>query len=295
MQSGAISDLVQQELQQAAMAKVIKKGIFEAIQSIKKSLPHVKYYNSKGKGKKETIQIKWGHYVIEEHEKDKSSRNVVNKKIGTDRRGNNYVKDVDVRTITTHYDYLTVKDAAGERKKFRLINRGLNKLAKGQIVSLGWLHHKKSQHEEKGVIEDGTPFGEQWNDETQPTIFVYHKDTDTGQNINFETVPSEELFKIVHSNSIGWWHLCWIIGVSHLPFLFSGPGGTGTLIIGGIFGGVPVAISVAKVISRQSAGRKMLVQFENWLKEEALKVSDVGAQRLKVLKEETGFISSNVF
>lgn len=294
MQSDAVNDLVQQEMKQAAMAKIIKKGVFEAVQSIKKSLPHVKYYNSKGKGKKETIQIEWGHYVIEEHEKDKSSRNVVHKRTGMDRRGNSYVKDVDVRTITTHYDYLTVKDATGERLKFRLINRGLNKLAKGQIISLGWLHHKKSQQEEQDVIKYGTSFGEQWNNETQPTVFVYHDDTDMGQDINYENVPAEELFNIVHSNSIGWWHLLWIAGVVNLPMFLSGSGGTAALIIGAIFSGIPIVGSIAKVISRQSAGKKMLTQFENWLKEETLKVSNSGSQRLRELKEETGFVSSGV-
>lgn len=285
-----VQSLVEGEMKQIALAKIIKKSIFETLQKTQQSDVYTKFYNSKGKGKIESVQVKWQHFVVQEHEKDKSSRNVVTKRKGVTRKGHTYVKDVDVQTVVTHYDYLTVKDASGNIAKFRLVDLDLKKISSGQLVSLGWLYHKRAESETTDVIASGNVFGQSWNDTTQPSVIVHHSDTESGHELVFQGIASDTLFNVVHSNAIGWWHLPWVLATA---FMFMGDIKSDAEVVTAFTQlGIGFSVSIGMSIAHHVKGGKMKAAFKTWLRGEYNRMAKVGADALDSAKSQMGMDDS---
>ncbi|KXI27684.1 hypothetical protein [Paraglaciecola hydrolytica] len=290
MDENAVNQLINEEMKQIAVAKAIKKKLFNDIHVLQKSDIFSKYYNSKGKGKKENMQIEWKHFIVEEHEKDKTSRTIVNQRKGTTRNGNSYVKDVNVKTIVTQYDYIKVKNDKNEVFNYRLVDLNMAKLSVGQIVSLGWIYHKQGENQPDSVIEQGASFGQMWQDDVQPMVCVHHSDGEKSHELTYQGMSARDLFDHVHSNSIGLWHLLWILPIILMFNINWKNDNEALMVLWLVGGGIVSAITMA--IKRHRNGDKMFKTFLAWYDTSAKHAFKVGSEALLILQEQ--FSSSRV-
>ena len=158
------------------------------------------------------------------------------------------------------------------------------------MVSLGWLYHKRAESETNDVISSGNVFGQSWNDTTQPSVIVHHSDTESGHELLGQGVPSEQLFNVVHSNSIGWWHLPWVLATA---FMFMGDYNSDAEIVTALTQlGIGFSVSIGMVIARHVKGGKMKAAFNTWLTDEYRRMAKVGADALDSAKSQMGMDDS---
>lgn len=259
-QVNAVNDEVAQEIKRSAEAKLIRQGLLKELGAKFASETHEKFFSVTQKGKKCHLSVKWQPYIIDDHNKDKEVTTQVTQRKGTTRNGNSYVKDVDVKHTTTHYDYIDAYDINGELCKFRLVDLDLDKLKTGQVVSLGWLMNSDSQTQGGDIIETGSVYGQAWDGNRQPSLIVQHQDTERTPEYAFQALKASAFHNAIHTHSIGTWHLLWVGGLVYLGFdLYSRKIDFGWPVLAATAG---VALLIKGI--RYFNSTKPLKQFDEW-------------------------------
>ena len=212
-QTMGIDPEIHKEMLAQASIAVKRKKLLKSLQEIVAGNVHENFFNAKGSGKKVYAQIQWKHYFIDDHEKDKTTQTHVSKTTGFTNRGNSYVKDVNVSTTTTNYDYVDVIDMEDHKSTYRLVDCRLDKLNSGQVISLGWVNKSEQPLVDEQCSADAWQIGQSWGESIQPSIFVSHLDPKGGTESNWQALASEEFKDSFISSSIGKWHLLWLTPV----------------------------------------------------------------------------------
>lgn len=272
--TAAVPNEVALQMEKIAKIQVAKQKFLEQIKSERQSDLHEKFYHSTEHKEKEHLVIRWQHFIVDEHEKDKQITTTVNKSRGVTTRGQTYVKDVNVQQHTTYYDYLDVKDEEQRVHKFRLIDLDLAKIKSGQLISLGWVVHQRSETPPVDLIKSGIDLGQTWENEIQPSLIVMHDDKERSSEYTYQVMVPKKFHDLIHSSSIRWWHLAWIAGVG-LGFM-ADRAETGFTIAG-----IGAAISLGVFFYRQSKGAVMLKAFDQWYKQSAIDLNNKGKQLIQ--------------
>ena len=202
------------------------------------------------KGRKEYIQIEWRHFILREHEKDKDVITTVSQRKG----GNSYVKDVDVKQRTIHYDFITAEDSDGNLKK----------LPRDHMISLGWVYHSDTQPDNSDLVSEGGALGQNWKGELQPTIIVAHPKAESNGTRVAQWMKAEEFQKHIANSGIGWWHLAWVLPVASCFFM----GGRYFENTGWILSAIGLGVAAVVAIIRKVQLGKQIKTFSEWLRGE---------------------------
>ncbi|UUO23208.1 hypothetical protein FGD67_08270 [Colwellia sp. M166] len=262
VQTIGIDPEVHKEMLAQASITVKRKKLLKNLQDIVAGTVHEKFLNAKGNGKKVYAQIQWKHYFIDDHEKDKTTQTHVSKTTGFTNRGNSYVKDVNVSTTTTHYDYVDVIDTKDHKSTYRLVDCQLDKLKAGQVISLGWVNKSEQPLVDEQCSEDSGPIGQSWGENIQPSIFVSHLDPKGGSESNWQALASEEFNDSFISSSIGKWHLLWLT-----PVVLSVANFQEELLISGSV--IALSAMIVVKVARSIKAGKQFKLFKEWYRNEA--------------------------
>lgn len=260
----SIQDEMHQEMMLQARKKVLEKKVFAVIQDISRSDIHEKFYKVTNKGRKEYIQIEWRHFILREHEKDKDVITTVSQRKGRTSRGDSYVKDVDVKQITIHYDFITAEDSDGNTHTFRLQDMNLEKLPRDHMISLGWVYHSDTQPDNSDLVSEGGALGQNWKGELQPTIIVAHPKAESNGTPVAQWMKAEDFQKFIADSGIGWWHLAWVLPVASCFFM----GGRYFENTGWILSAIGLGVAAVVAIIRKVQLGKQIKTFSEWLRGE---------------------------
>lgn len=256
-QAMGIDPEIHHEMLAQANIVVKRKKLLKSLQKINAGKVLEKFLHAKGEGAKVYAQVIWKHYSIDDHEKDKTIQTHVSQNTGTTTRGTSYVKDVNVSTTTTHYDYVNVLDTAEKKSTFRLVDCSLDKLKAGQVISLGWVQRSDSSLTDDKPSTESWDIGQQWSEVTQPSIFVSHLDPKAGSESQWQALSATKFKESFIKSGIGWWHLLWLT----------------PLILGGSdmqVGASIIALSVMAAVkfSRSRKADKQFKLFQRWYRDE---------------------------
>lgn len=260
----SIQEEMQQEMMLQARKKVLEKKVFAGIQDISRSGIHEKFYKVTNKGRKEYIQIEWRHFILREHEKDKDVITTVSQTKGRTSRGNSYVKDVDVKQTTIHYDFITAEDSGGNKHTFRLQDMNLEKLPRDHMISLGWVYHSGTQPDNSDVVSEDGALGQNWEGELQPTIIVAHPEAESNSTSVAQWMKAEEFQRFIADSGIGWWHLAWVLPVASCFFM----GGRYFENTGWVLSAIGLGVAAVVAIIRKVQLGKQIETFSEWLRGE---------------------------
>ena len=269
------------ELMEQAKISITRKKLLRDLQSSISGGVYEKHLNAKGAGKNAFSQIYWKHFSIEDHSKDKSFETHISKSVANTGHGNRYIRDVNVTTTTTNYDFLAVLNKDGEKFTYRLTDCSLSKLSSGQIVSLGWVQKSDSPLVEEKKSTDSWDIGQDWDDEIQPSIFVSHGDLKNGRDgQDWEALSSTELEDNFISNSIGMWHSLWLVPIASFFIAQENSNLIDQLII--VSGAALLLMFMAKV-SRTMKANKQKKLWKSWYRSEADRMLKIGIETFKKL------------
>jgi len=281
---GAANDEVSLLMAQNAKKQLVREGLLKTLVDHKLSKVHEKYYSSTGKGKKEFIAMEWRHFIVEEHEKDKSVTTHVSKQKGRTRGGTSYVKDVNVSQTTTYYDFIEAKNADGDIENFRLVDLDLKKIKSGQLISLGWIVHGRGEQAPVNLKETSSQIGQTWQDKTQPSMIVFHSDNEKSHSYSYQGLASFKFHEHFHSSAIGLWHGLWLFGLTGAYALYNARS-EGAAI--GLFAATVISSLIIKGV-RVLKGKPMLAEFDNWYEDSIKAMSEEGSEALLQLRQKYG-------
>lgn len=251
---------IHKEMLAQANISVKRKKLLKSLKDIVVGKVHEKFFNSKEEGEKIYAQVEWKHFFIDDHDKDKTIQTHVSKSTGGTSNGGRYVKDVNVSTTTTHYDYINVIDLDDNKSTFRLVDCSLTKLNPGQVISLGWVKKSNSSLTDDVLSADAWQVGQTWSDDVQPSIFVSHEDPKGGNEINWQALASSEFKDLFISSKLGKWHMLWLAPAISLLGMPS------SLLIASL--ATIITLTTVKVIRNKKADEQLEL-FSEWYRNEA--------------------------